>query len=196
MKPNNIKIAITGGIGSGKSTVADIIAGAGFPVFSCDGIYAELIENADFLAEIEGKFHGVAVNGKLDRQKLSKAVFGDEKKLEQLNAVTHRKIMQTAFERAEKYGLAFIEVPLLFENRFESKFNNVIVVLRDKKERIKSVMLRSGISEEEVLLRLNSQYDYDNHDFAKYYVIRNNSDLNDLKQKTLELLKNIVANCK
>lgn len=192
MKQSNVKIAITGGIGSGKSSVAEIIAGEGYPVFSCDKIYSELLCDKTFLSEIEKIFPGVVKGGKLDRRMLSSEVFKDTGKLKKLNALTHDKILCAAFCKMEEERLSFLEVPLLFENGFEKLFDGVVVVLRDFEKRVDSVMQRDKISREEVILRIKSQFDYDNYDFAKYYVIHNNSNFGDLKLNALNTLNSII----
>lgn len=196
MKRNNIKIAITGGIGSGKSSVAEIIAAEGYPVFSCDKIYSELLSDGDFLFEIERSFPGAVKNGKLDRKRLSAEVFGDEEKLKKLNALTHGKILNAAFCRMEEEKISFLETPLLFENGYEKLFDGVVVVLRDFEKRVDSVMRRDKISREEVILRIKGQIDYDNYDFTKYYVIHNDLKLSDLKENTLKILDMISTSAK
>ena len=87
-------------------------------------------------------------------------------------------------------------MPLLFEGGYEEYFDGVVVVLRDKNDRIKSVLKRDNLSENEVIKRLNSQIDYDNHDFAKYYVIHNNSNLSDLREKVGLTAEQIIKNFK
>ena len=192
MKQSNLKIAITGGIGSGKSAVAEIIAGEGYPVFSCDKIYSELLTDKQFLQEIDKNFSGVInIDGSLNRSKLSCIVFNDEAKLKKLNEITHKKILSAAFGKMGGHKISFLEVPLLFENGFETLFDQVIVVMRDKDQRINSVINRDKISSKQVDLRINQQFDYENADFAKYYVIHNCSDLVDLKRKTVEILQKI-----
>ena len=192
MTQSSIKIAVTGGIGSGKSAVCEIIKKQGYPVYSCDNIYSELLNSAEFLKKIDDEFCGVLKSdGSLDRQALSEAVFNNEVELKKLNSITHPAIMSAALKKMEGEKLAFLEVPLLFENGFENLFDGVIVVLRDKEERIRSVMARDKIGREHVLLRTNKQFDYDNFDFAKYYVIHNCENLINLEQKTLETLQKI-----
>lgn len=192
MTQNNLKIAITGGIGSGKSTVSKIIEEQGLPVFSCDKIYNELLSDKSFLKKIEESFVGVLnENGTLNRQMLSEIVFNDSEKLKILNGITHSEIMSAAFKKMEGYNLSFLEVPLLFENSFESLFDGVIVVLRDREERVNSVVARDKITKEMVLKRLKSQFNYDKFDFAEYYVIHNNCNLSELSSKTLEILQKI-----
>lgn len=192
MTQSNIKIAVTGGIGSGKSAVCEIIKNQGYPVFSCDSIYTELLTSAEFLKKIDNEFCGVLnCDGSLNRQALSEAVFNNEASLKKLNSITHPEIMSAAFKKMEGMRLAFLEVPLLFENGLENYFDGVIVVLRDKEDRICSVMERDKTDREHVLLRINKQFDYDNFDFAKYYVIYNYGNLTDLELKTVLILQKI-----
>lgn len=190
---NTIKIAITGGIGSGKSAVCQFIKEQGLPVFSCDEIYSQLLKLPAFIEKIAAEFDGVInSDGSLNRKALAEKVFNDEVSLKKLNAITHPEILQAAFNKMEKYRLSFLEVPLLFENGFEKLFDGVIVVCRDRNERINAIMKRDKISQGQAILRLNSQLKYDNCDFSKYYVIHNCSNLVYLKQNTLEILKKII----
>ncbi len=193
MTQNNVKIAVTGGIGSGKSSVCKIIKESGFPVISCDEVYSELLKSADFLAVLHNEFGNVLKeDGALDRKKLAEIVFNDSTKRERLDKITHPVIMDEVLRRANSHKLCFCEVPLLFENGFESLFDNVIVVLRPKEERVSAVQKRDGCSSENVDLRIKSQINYEKFDFAKYYVIRNAGNLTDLREKTAEILKRIT----
>ena len=192
MMQSNVKIAVTGGIGSGKSVVCDYIKKQGYPVFSCDSVYSELLTSAEFLKKINDEFGGVLKNdGSLNRQALSEAVFNNEAALKKLNSITHPEIMSAALKKMDGMRLAFLEVPLLFENGLENLFDGVIVVLRDKEDRISSVMARDKTDREHVLLRINKQFDYKKFDFTKYYVIHNCGNLADLEQKTLTTLQKI-----
>lgn len=189
MKQNK-KIAITGGIGSGKSEVAKIIAAQGLPVFSCDKIYAELLNDKSFLGKICGVFgHVLKDDGTLDRERLSEIVFNDAAARKRLNELTHPEIMRSVFCKMCEYPLSFCEVPLLFEGDYQDLFDNAIVVLRERERRVAAVLKRDNIDRNDVIQRINSQFDYDNCDFAKYYVIHNNGDLSHLRQKTLETLE-------
>lgn len=181
MTQSNYKIAITGGIGSGKSEVCSFIKSAGFPVFSCDEIYAELLINGTFDGELK-KYFGEQIfkDGKLNKKELAGIVFSNREELAKLNKITHPKIFDCAFEKMNAHKLSFLEVPLLFENGFEELFDGVIVVLRCLDERIKSIVKRSRISTKEAILRINNQFDYENYDFTKYYVIHNNSKMEQL----------------
>lgn len=192
MMRNNVKIAITGGIGSGKSTVLEIIRGEGFPVYSCDEIYNQLLSGAGLTAEIGKAFNDVVdENGKLDRKKLGALVFSNAAELEKLNNITHPKIFKAVFEKMQDKEISFCEVPLLFESGYEKYFDNVIVVMRDENDRILSVMQRDGLSQSEAKKRMNNQQNYTNCNFAEYYVIHNSGNLHDLKQNVINTITEI-----
>lgn len=193
MTRNSFKIAVTGGIGSGKSVVLKIIADEGFSTFSCDGIYNGLLFDRNFLQSICKVFGDVLTDdGQLDRKKLSSIVFSDKDKLNQLNEITHPVIMAEALKRMSEKDISFCEVPLLFEGGYEKCFDAVIVVLRSLEQRISSVLKRDNITTNEVKKRIFSQLNYDNQQFIKYYVIYNNGNLSDLRAKTLKIIDKII----
>ena len=193
MKQNK-KIAVTGGIGSGKSTVIKILAEKGYPVFSCDEIYAQLTGHKDFLRRLADEFGDVCDSGgRLDREKLAAIVFEDEKKLARLNEITHPAIFEEMFRQADGVGgTCFCEVPLLFESGAEGMFDGVIVVLRDLEERIKSVAARNNLSRGSVISRINRQFDYNNCNFAMYYVIHNNGNIEQLREEVDKIIHRIT----
>ena len=187
------KIAVTGGIGSGKSTVMKIIAGKGYPIFSCDEIYSQLTSDSDFLNILRHSFGDILnSDGTLDRKKLSEIVFNNPAKLAELDKITHPAIYKEMFRMADEAGgICFCEVPLLFESGAESLFDGVIIVMRNEEQRIKSVTARDKLPEQDVKKRISNQFDYDSADFAMYYVIHNNGDLSELEWQTEEIIKKI-----
>jgi dephospho-CoA kinase len=193
MKQNSLKFAITGGIGSGKSTVAEIIKRKGYAVFSCDEIYKELLLDAEFKAKLSLNFDGIiSADGSLDRSKLSEIVFNDKSALKRLNALTHPAIIEEVLKKSSGQKISFTEVPLLFESGLEKYFDGIIVILRDMDKRIAAVSVRDKIDRERAILRIKSQLNYENYDFAKYYVIHNDSNFEDLKAKTENILEKII----
>lgn len=192
MTQNNIKIAVTGGIGSGKSYVLNTLKEQGFCVFSCDGIYEELIKDKDFSKEIAQDLGCEYLDGDvINKKRLARAVFADREKLQKLNEITHPAIIQNAISKMNGCKLSFCEVPLLFECGYEGLFNEVIVVLRKNNARIQSIILRDKITYDEAVLRLKSQIDYDNLNFNNYFVIRNYGGLAELKNNTQEIIEKI-----
>lgn len=193
MTQNNIKIAITGGIGSGKSTVAEIIQRCGYPVFSCDVIYRELLRQGVFNESFTAEFGNVFLpNGELDRKLLSSIVFSDKEKLKTLNRITHGVVMQSALKKAnraaEAFGACFVEVQLLFEEGYERYFDKVIVVTRPLGKRIEGLKERDGLSQDQILRRMEGQFNYDRADLNRYEVLENDGDLGNLEVKTKRLL--------
>lgn len=171
--------AVTGGIGSGKSEVAKIISSLGYPTFSCDEIYKTLLTETATVSAIEKAFPNCVNNGVLDRKQLSQEVFCSEKQLALLNSITHPLILERLFALAGKVnsGIVFAEVPLFFEANLKEMFNGAIVVKRNLQSRIASVISRSGLTEEDVINRINSQFCYDNADLSEFTVIENDGDL-------------------
>lgn len=157
------KIAITGGIGSGKSTVSNILRDKGYPVYSCDEIYEELIHSKTYINEIEKAFPTAIKQGKIDKTRLAEIIFTNEQERIRLNQIAHPLIMQMLLERMNETEseIVFAEVPLLLEGKFEDLFDQTIVVLRNREDRIRSVCARDGISPKKVVERLNAQFDYD-----------------------------------
>lgn len=187
------KIAVTGGIGSGKSTVMKIIAGKGYPIFSCDEIYSQLTSDRNFLNILRHSFGDILnSDGTLDRKKLSEIVFNNPAKLAELDKITHPAIYKEMFRMADEAGgICFCEVPLLFESGAESLFDGVIIVMRNEEQRIKSVTARDKLPEQDVKKRISNQFDYNSANFAMYYVIHNNGDLSELEWQTEEIINKI-----
>lgn len=189
------KVAVTGGIGSGKSTVVQILKDAGYNVFSCDKITAELYQKRKVKLLLKNLFPD-AVKGfffpKLDRKIIAAAVFNDKAMLDKLTAtITPLVIKEVELRLKNLTGVAFVEVPLLFECNYQDRFDQTWIVMRDKSKRIESVIARSGLTKQQVLDRINSQVDYDSLDLAPHIVIQNDGEVETLKATVLELAKSL-----
>ncbi len=184
------KIALTGGIGSGKSAVLSIIKQMGYPVYSCDDIYLEITQSQAYVKEVESYFPSCIENGRINREKLADIVFKDEEKRKQLNALAHPLIMQTLLNRMEKEpNISVAEVPLLWEGSYQDLFDYIFIVTRNKQARIQAVLQRDNTSVEKVEGRMAAQVDYDTTDFlkkdsaSKIRFIENNSSLQNLEEE-------------
>lgn len=186
-------IAITGGIGSGKSTVSKLIEDMGYFVVSSDEIVKGLYKKRSFLKKVKAMFPS-GVSGKLilkaKKNEIAKIVFNDRKKLEELNSLIHPLVINEILTKCKnaKGEYAFAEVPLLFEGKFENRFDNVIIVKRKLEDRIDSVIKRSNLEGEQVLDRIKNQFDYENTDLSKYIVVENEKDIDSLKLKIKETI--------
>lgn len=187
MTQNNIKVAVTGGIGSGKSTVISLIKEMGYPVISCDEITAELYKKQTVLRKLKRLFP-TAINGiiklKADKSKISRIVFNDKAKRKELNDLLMPLILKELFIKLNnEKGVVFAEVPLLYETNLQDEFDQIFVITRDKTQRVKSVICRSNLTEQQVIERINAQFDYDNFTPTREIVIENDGEINSLKEK-------------
>ena len=191
------KIAITGGIGSGKTLAAKYVAEMGYPIFSCDEINRDLLSNPEYIEKIKNAFPNCVNDDKIDKKSLKNTVFGDKTALKTLNTIAHPLIMKQLFSVMEKCEgeFVFAEVPLLFEGNYEKDFDEIIVITRDLDERIKAVKARDGFSEQEIKSRIAVQFDYSNLENRiqnlTAHVIKNDGDMYSLKNKIQTLIKRL-----
>ena len=184
------KIAITGGIGSGKSAVCRILKERGYPVFSCDEINRTLLSEKSYLDGLCALFPTCVKDGNLQKTALASLVFSDKEALETLNAYAHPRIserLQRDMDGAKK--TCFAEVPLLFESGMTKQFDGAIVVLRNKEERIRAVVARDGLTAERAEARMKQQFDYNGPLPDGCLVIENDGDEAALREKVDEALK-------
>jgi dephospho-CoA kinase len=158
-----LKIGLTGGIGSGKSTVAKIFELLNVPVYYADEASKRLYHTDKTLMAGIKKYFGedVYINDQLNRSKLAEAVFDDPKKLELLNSLVHPPTIRDAAEWMQKQTTPYIikEAALLFESGSVAGLDYVIGVKAPLHIRIKRVMDRDNVSREQVLARINRQMD-------------------------------------
>ena len=190
MKQNK-RYAVTGGIGSGKSTVCGFLQELGYPVLSCDEISRELWGDESYRIELAALFPDCSVNGEIVKEKLTELVFRDKNALARLNKFAHEKIMTRLLEKADQFPLCFCEVPLLFEGGFADLFDGVFVVIRDRETRIAALQERSGMLREEALARMASQFDYEEGLPENCIEIENNGDTATLLSHINEALRQV-----
>jgi dephospho-CoA kinase len=145
-----IRIALTGSIGMGKSTVAKMFEAAGVPVFDADAVVRALQAPGGGLIEKIGEiFPGCVRSGTLDRECLAAIVLADRDKLAALEAIVHPSVRQArerfTAKHAEAVGLVF-EIPLLFETGGEAEFDKVVVVSAPADVQRARVLGRTGMT--------------------------------------------------
>ncbi|HHV97237.1 MAG TPA: dephospho-CoA kinase [Clostridiaceae bacterium] len=187
-------IGVTGGIGSGKSTVARILRDLGAKIIDADKIAREVTAKGEpALAELVDYFGQEILDkdGELNRKYLANIVFNDKKKLEKLNEITHKYIIKKIINKVNKlkeegkHDLIVLDVPIPVEHGFLDIAEEVWVVKSDKETRIRRIMERSKISYEEALKRIEAQISDDEYFKIATLIIENNG--------TLEELENTVA---
>ena len=187
----NRKIAVTGGIGSGKTLFCDFLKGFGCEVLSCDEIYRQMLREEEYLALLQKNFPDCFVDGVLDKKRLGDRVFACKEDRERLESLAHPIIMQRLLQKMEGKELVFAEVPLLFEGGYEGLFDCVIAIVRKKEARVRAVMERSGLSEDEVLERMDSQFDPALLKEKNCLIVENDGTLSDLMNKAEEIVNQL-----
>lgn len=160
-----LRIGLTGGIGSGKSTVAAIFEILGTPVFYADEAARKIInEDVDLINEIKSNFGEESyIEGKLNRNYISSIVFSDKTKLEQLNALVHPATIQYAANWMSKQNSKYVikEAALIFESGSHEQLDYIIGVSSPLETRLSRVAKRDHISTEEVKKRMEKQMNED-----------------------------------
>lgn len=175
-----LKIGLTGGIGSGKTTVAKIFEVLGIPVYYADDSAKKLMNNdPDLIQKIKSNFgDDVYSNNQLNRPLLASKVFGDTQKLEILNTIVHPATLKDADEWMKKQKAPYIikEAALIFESGSEKMLDYVIAVSAPVSLRIKRVIERDGNTEEDVLKRMNGQMNEEEKLNRSDYIIYNDEE--------------------
>ena len=158
-----MKVGLTGGIGSGKSTVAKIFAALGVPVYYADKQAKQLMEtSAELIQQIKDQFSEKAYeNGKLNTRFLAEVVFHDKEKMASLNGIVHPHTINDANEWMQKqtHSYAIKEAALIFESGSQGEYDLIIGVQAPHPLRILRTMKRDKIEREKVLERMDNQLD-------------------------------------
>ena len=156
-------IGLTGGIGSGKSTVARVFETLGLPVFDADREALALYgSDASLRLEVASAFGAalIAADGTVDRQELAAIVFSDEAALQRLNTLVHPRVAHifSQWKKQQQSDAVIREAAILFESGSNVDCDWVIVVTAPEQLRIERVMRRNGMSEEAVRQRMARQW--------------------------------------
>ena len=195
-------IGLTGGIGTGKSTVSQILKDRGFPVIDLDVISHEVIEFSSVVEKIVQNFgrevldEDEAGNCTISREKLGKIIFSDKKKRLALNSIMHPEILKVMHKKileckSEKNKIIFVEVQLLFEVQWEKEFDYILLVAAKRDMQVRRVLERDKRSEEEAWNIINSQMSLDEKREKSDFVIENDGNMDDLNKKVDKFLKNL-----
>jgi len=188
-------IALTGGIATGKSTVASLLALNGMRVIDADTISHEILQSSSsWVKDTFGDEY--VLNSKVDRTKLGSLVFSDEKAKKTLEEFLHPKIRDEIKLRSEKqdeFNFPYlIDIPLFFENSAYD-IKDSVVVYTPKEVQLERFMKRNGYSEEESLNRIASQMPIDEKKQKATWVIDNSKNLKHLQQEVEDFVGKIKS---
>ena len=193
-------VGLTGGIGAGKSTVAEMLRAAGVPVLDADQLAREVVvAGQPAHAEIAALWPGViASDGAIDRKKLGDKVFADPEARVRLEAITHPRIQERALAQARAleaagHRLAFYEASLLVESNRHRDFDGLVVVVADEEQQIARTMARDRSTREQALARLRAQMPPEEKRRAATHVIDNSGDLESTRRQVAALIAALSA---
>ncbi|MDT8451480.1 MAG: dephospho-CoA kinase [Gammaproteobacteria bacterium] len=182
-----LKIGLTGGIGSGKSTVAELFSQLGVTVIDADQISHQLTRpGTDSFKDIRQLLGDEFINaeGELDRKKIARLIFSDPEKKAVLENILHPRIKQKMLqetEQAEHDAYIILSIPLLLETNFTDLVDRILVVDADDEVRIQRTRQRDDRSEQEIRAIMHQQVDRDRRLQCADDIIYNNGNLEDMR---------------
>lgn len=185
-----ITIAITGGIGSGKSVVSSILEAMGYDIYNCDCRAKILMDRSPIIKDRISDLispEAITATNKINRQLLAKMVFNDSQKLQVLNKIVHSevindfKLWRTSLNR----NICWIETAILYESGINKLVDYIWEIKAPVDIRINRVMCRNNLSKEDVISRINSQKTYSQRESAIYII-------NDDKTPILPQIENLL----
>ena len=199
-------IGLTGGIGTGKSTVSQILRNKGFSVIDLDVISHKVIEFPSVVEKIVKNFGKEVLennennndgNRTVSREKLGKIIFSDKEKRFTLNSIMHpeilrimhKKILECESKNEKENKIIFVEIQLLFEVQWEKEFDYILLVAAKRDIQVRRVLERDKRSEKEAWDIINSQMSLDEKRGKSDFVIENDGNIDDLNRKVDKFLK-------
>jgi len=190
-----IKVAITGNIGSGKSTFTKFLFEAGYPVILADDISKEILAGdievkEEIIKEFGARlFQGDKINNKL----LADLVFSDPKKLKKINSILHPRVRKRINFLSDEYfkthTLVFVEAALIFESKIEKMYNYVVLIAAEKDLRMKRSITTKKLSAADFMKRDSNQLNEETKKKKADFVFTNNGSKDELMQKAILLIK-------
>ncbi len=196
-----LKVGITGGMGTGKSTVLQILADKGYPTISADKVVHSLLEKGQVVYKKVIDFFGKCVlneEGDIVRSKLAARIFADDTARLKLEAITHPHTLQrikaeiaAISSSANKFPAIFVEVPLLFEAGWEKHFDLIWVIAAGEKISAKRLAICRGFRSTEIEKRQNKQMPLAEKKLKADVVIDNDGSLQNLSREVEKKLHDL-----
>jgi len=185
-------IGLTGGIGSGKTTIANYFNKMGIPVYIADDGAKRVMQSQEILDDVKSTFGTNIFEGEvLDRAKLAEIVFNDKEQLAKLNAIVHpavKRDFELWMQRYKNYDYVIYEAAILFESGRYKECDVIITVAAPEEVRIERVIERDKTTKQQVLSRMKMQWNDENRISKSDFVI-NNVNLKIAKEEVVKILK-------
>lgn len=189
-----IKIALTGNIASGKSTVQNILEKKGYKVLDTDKVAHKLLSVKNSLLYEVFKPYDVFENGEFSREKLGRLVFSNIEIRTKLESILHPQIaveIEQFFKNNESEKLTFVGIPLLFEAEMSNLFDKIIFVYADDAVRLERLIKRNNYSPEYAKTRLDSQMSQDEKLQKSDFILFNTGTIEELNIQITKLLNEL-----
>lgn len=194
-KSTNLKVALTGNIGSGKSTFTNFVRDFAYPVISTDDISKEILANDSNVKEKIIKFFGArSFQGtEINKKYLADEVFSDTKKLKKINSILHPfvliKLNKIIHEQLKSSKLVFVESALIYETKIEKMFDFIVLIVADEDIRMKRYISNKKSSKDDFIKREKNQRSQEVKKQKADFVFSNNGSTDELKSKAALLIK-------
>jgi len=193
-------VGLTGGIGSGKTTVAGLLAGRGAVVVDADELAREALEPGTRTFKHVSDLFGqdvLTTDGRIDRAALANLVFSDEEKRRALESITHPEVFRLLAEAVEKLrdtdSIVVFDAPLIIETGFHQAVDVLVVVTAPVEQRIERVRRDRGMTEAEAAVRIAAQAEPEARNAAADFLILNDGGLEELEARVDELWAELEA---
>ena len=192
-------IGLTGQTGAGKSTVSEFAAKMGYRIINADKLAREVMgNNSECLKRLAEIFGSDIINsdGSCNRKLLAKRAFSSRENTDILNSITHPAIISKVREYIDIYSkesdVIIFDAPQLFESGGDKMCDEIIAVVAPMDVRLKRILSRDGISESDVLMRMNAQLDEDFFRANADYIIDGSKPLKDVQRQFEEIMKKVM----
>jgi dephospho-CoA kinase len=181
-----LKVGVTGGIGSGKTTVCKEFEKLGIPVFYADDVAKTILDKPKVTEQLKVIFgEDIIKDNIVDRKAIASVIFSDKSKKEQLNNIIHPEVANeyTAWlNQHQNYPYTIKEAAILFETGTYKQLDKIILIIADKNTRVQRIIERDNTTEEEVLARMRNQWTDEEKIPLADFIIENNNSSNLAKQ--------------
>ena len=196
-----LKVGLTGGLGSGKSTASKFFKSLGAFILDADNTAKKLIESDEKVKEELIKEFGTDImdaSSNVDKKKLARVAFQDEDHQQRLNYVVHPHIhraIDKCFDKTldeGKHELFIVDAALIYESGYDAHLNYIIVVTAQLKHRMERALNRNTLTRDEILKRIEFQWPEKEKTSLADFVVHNDGTEDDLKNQIVELYKKLV----